>query len=266
MIGFPGAELALDPSLPWAERVYVRCLGVPVNGLRIRLRRVLPATRGTYRRILDAGSGPGVFAMELAKRHPEAEVVGVDNEPGVVERANAIARRAAITNCRFQVGDVTDLRFRNEFDLVVSVDNLEHIDDDVQALRCLRSALVTGGKLVLHTPGYHRRWLLFGKRVNFEVPGHARPGYHMAELRSKLELAGFTVAEMRATYGILETFTNNISYLISGADRRNKHLYAVVFPLLLSLSYLGKFARPRWGAGILATAIVSDAGRGVATN
>jgi len=259
VIGFPGAELALDPSLSWGERMYVRCLGVPINGLRIRLRRVLPVTRGTYRRILDAGCGPGVFSMELAKRHPEAEVVGVDIDAATIERANMIARRAGILNCRFQVGDVTNLGFRNAFDLIVSVDNLEHIHDDIGALRCLSEALADGGKLVLHTPGYYRRWLLVGRRVNFEVPGHARPGYRVEELRMKLERAGFRVMEVRATYGILETFTNNISYLISRADRRNKYIYAVAFPFLLSLSYFGQFARPDWGAGILAIALADDA-------
>jgi len=29
---------------------------------------------------------------------------------------------------------------------------------------------------------------------------------------------------------------------------------AVLFPLLLALSYFGKFSRPRWGAGVLAVA------------
>ena len=40
MIGFRGAELSLDPSISSLERLYIRCLGVPINGLRIRLRRV----------------------------------------------------------------------------------------------------------------------------------------------------------------------------------------------------------------------------------
>jgi 2-polyprenyl-3-methyl-5-hydroxy-6-metoxy-1,4-benzoquinol methylase len=254
VIGLPGAELALDPSLPWVERIYIRCLGVPINGLRIRLRRVLPATRGSYRRILDAGCGPGVFTMELAKRHPEAQVVGVDIDQEAIERASRIVRRAGISNCRFERGDVTRLPYREEFDLVVSVDNLEHIEDDVSALANLCAALDRGGKLVLHTPNYYRRWLLLGRRVNFEVPGHARPGYHAEELRRKLMAAGFRTVETRATYGILETFTNNISYLITKAERRNKGVYALVLPLLLCVSYLGKFSQPRWGAGLLATA------------
>ncbi len=254
MLGFPGSELSLDPDLTALERLYVRCLGVPINGLRIRLRHVLPATRGRYERILDAGCGPGVFTLELAKRHPEAEVVGIDIDEKAVKRATSIARKAGISNCRFELRDVTDLGFGEEFDLVVSVDNLEHIEEDVAALRNLRDALEPGGTLVVHVPGYYRRWLIFGRRVNFHVPSHVRPGYTTGELTTKLETAGFEVLDYRSTYGILETFTNNISFLISGAERRNKRLYATVFPFLLAISYLGKFSRPRWGAGLLATA------------
>jgi len=30
--------------------------------------------------------------------------------------------------------------------------------------------------------------------------------------------------------------------------------YAAVFPVLLAVSWLGKFSRPKWGAGVLAVA------------
>ena len=125
MKGFPGRELSLDPGRSRFERMYANVLGAPASGLRIRLRRVLPATEGSYQAILDAGCGSGVFSFELAKRHPEAKVVGVDSEPGLVTRAAEIARRARLANCTFQEGDVTKLGFEDEFDLVVSVDNRE---------------------------------------------------------------------------------------------------------------------------------------------
>ena len=101
--------------------------------------------------------------------------------------------------------------------------------------RCARllHALRPGGRLVVHVPGYERRWILFGRRVNFDVPGHVRPGYRAEELVAKLQDAGFQVTTYQYTYGMLETFTNNISYLITGADQRRKLPYAVVFPLLL---------------------------------
>jgi SAM-dependent methyltransferase len=254
MRGLPGAELSLDPSRGRFERAYARVLGAPANGLRIRLRRVLPATDGPCRSILDAGSGPGVFAFELAKRHPDARVVGIELEPDLVARANEIAERAGLTNCRFEKGDVTQLDIDAAFDLVVSVDNLEHVEDDVGAMRALRHAVRPGGRLVVHVPGFERRWVFFGRRVNFDVPGHVRPGYRAEELVTKLRDAGFEISEHRYTYGALETITNNISYLITGADQRRKGLYALVFPALLAVSWFGRFSRPAWGAGVLAVA------------
>ncbi len=254
MRGFPGRELSLDPGRSRFERLYANLLGAPANGLRIRLRHVLPATDGCYPSILDAGCGSGVFSFELAKRHPEAKVTGVELESGLVARANEIARRAHLSNCSFQQGDVTKLGFSDEFDLVVSVDNFEHVEDDIAAMRTLLHALHPGGRLVAHVPGYERRWILLRRRVNFDVPGHVRPGYRAGELVAKLRDAGFDVTGHQYTYGMLETFTNNISYLITGADQRRKLAYAVVFPVLLAVSYLGKFSRPRWGAGVLAVA------------
>ena len=254
MKGFAGCELSLDSSRSRFERIYARVLGAPANGLRIRLRRVLPATRGSFRDILDAGCGQGVFSFELAKAHPEAQVLGIDMDPVLVARANAIAQRAGLTNCHFEVDDVTKLDHDSAFNLVVSVDNLEHVYDDVSALRGLMRALRPGGRAVVHVPGYERRWLVFGRRVNFDVPGHVRPGYRTNELVERLDRAGFDLSSCRSTYGILETFTNNVSYLITGADQKRKGPYALVFPFLLALSWFGKSSRPAWGAGLLAVA------------
>ena len=254
MRGLPGRELSLDPGRSKFERLYANLLGAPANGLRIRLRRVLPATAGSYRAILDAGCGSGVFSFELAKRHPEAKVTGVELEPDLVDRDNEIAKRAHLTNLEFEQGDVTKLDFEDEFDLVISVDNFEHVEDDIAAMRTLLHALRPGGRLVAHVPGYERRWLVFGRRVNFDVPGHVRPGYKAEDLVRKLGEAGFQVTAHQYTYGVIETFTNNISYLITGADQRRKVQYAAVFPVLLAVSWLGKFSRPKWGAGVLAVA------------
>ena len=60
MKGFAGCELSLDSDRSRFERMYARVLGAPANGLRIRLRRVLPATGGSFCDILDAGCGQGI--------------------------------------------------------------------------------------------------------------------------------------------------------------------------------------------------------------
>ena len=254
-----GAELKHHPRLGRAERAYIAPFGAPVNGLRNRLRRLRPllAERDgshRYERILDAGCGPGVFSYTLARIHPEAEIVGLDIDADKIGLNREIARRSGLKNCRFVEGDVTRLPEESAYDLAVSVDNLEHIEDDLLALENLHRTLKPGGRLVVHVPGYFRRWFLFRKKVNFYVPTHVRPGYLREQIVSRIERAGFKVEEAFYTYGWLETISNNISYAITGAEKKRKALYALVFPFLLLLSWLGRNARPRWGAGVAVVA------------
>jgi hypothetical protein len=138
------------------------------------------------------------------------------------------------------------------------VDNLEHIEDDDLALGQLAGALVRGGRLVLHVPGFERRWLFFTFRRNFDVPGHFRPGYRLEEICHKIEMLGLTIRDSYYTYGWLETVSNNFSYLITQAEAKNKMVYAVIFPLLNLMAWLGRKSHPEKGAGILIIAEKSN--------
>jgi SAM-dependent methyltransferase len=223
--------------------------------LRIRLRRILPAIRGDYRSIVDLGCGKGIFTFELAKRYPLARVLGVDLDEEQILINRGIAQRRGIGNVEFQVQDILGMPFDEAFDLALSVDNLEHIEDDDGALRRILRALRPGGTLVCHVPAYERTWLLRGRSVNFAVPGHVRPGYRRDELARKLGDAGFAVESVAHTYGYLETVTNNFSYLITGAEQRNKGIYALAFPVLNAVAWLGRNQDPgEKGAGIIARA------------
>ncbi len=262
-----GSELALDQSLSAPERLYVRVLGAPISGLRVRCRRLLPKltrligqaeqTAGKSRTIsiIDVGCGTGVFSFEMAKRFPQARITGVDNWAELVEKDAQIAAAAGLSNCDFQIADVLDLANQRDFDIAVCIDNLEHVEDDAAAIANIHGCLRPGGLALFHVPGLYRRWLLLGKHTNFDVRGHVRPGYTLEEIRSKVESAGFSILEAHYTYGWLETVTNNLSYLITGADRRNKYAYALIFPVLNALAFFGQWARPRWGAGVAVIAL-----------
>jgi len=250
-----GRELIYDESLSTPERLYIALLGVPINGLRNRARRILPIINGAGKRILDAGCGQGVFTFEIARRFPDAVVTGIDVNVGLVERNRKIAGAVGISNCRFEVRDITADAGGAAYDIVLSADVLEHIDDDDAVLGFYRDSLAPGGELILHVPGRERRWFFFGWKENFDVDGHVRPGYTLEEITEKVTHAGLAVGESYDTYGWLETVTNNISYLITGARMRRKHLYALVFPLLLAVSWFGRNARPKRGAGVLVRAV-----------
>jgi len=72
------------------------------------------------RRVLDLGTGTGVVALALAERYPEAEVVGVDLSPGMIEEARRKLSAELAGRVRFEVGDASSLDCPDgDFDLVV---------------------------------------------------------------------------------------------------------------------------------------------------
>lgn len=249
-----GRELVHDDSLSFLERLYIWLLGVPINGLRIRARRILPLITQKYRHILDAGCGPGIFTFELARRLPSSRIVGIDVDAKLVEKNKRIVEKIGRKNCFFEVEDILTMSREGRYDLILCVDNLEHIEDDRKALKKFYRGLKYGGDLLVHVPAYYRRWLFFRWAVNFDVDGHFRPGYTREQIQEKIESAGFKIKEIYYTYGWLETVTNNISYLITKARMKNKYIYALVFPILLGISYFGRNSRPIQGAGILVVA------------
>lgn len=84
---------------------------------------------GPSSRLLDVGCGPGWSDMYLSSMG--YQVVGVDNEPTLVELANQQAQRLGV-NAEFVVGDAFDLStLEGKFDLAFSCGVLEHFDRDV---------------------------------------------------------------------------------------------------------------------------------------
>lgn len=226
---------------------------MPVVGLRIRARNVfslIPMDRA-YHRIMDAGSGPGVLTFQLARRFPEARVLGVDILDESVRACRAIAEKVGQKNIAFQKDRIENLEQKNTFDLVLCVDILEHLEDDVMALRGLYDAIAGKGILVLHVPALHRRYPVWKKNLNFYVESHVRVGYKKRDIEEMVKGSGFSIRQSGYTYGFWETLANNISYMVTHARMEHKVLYALLFPFLNGMSLLGSRARPSdLGAGI----------------
>jgi SAM-dependent methyltransferase len=252
-----GAEQIHHPDYSKLEKAYIALFGIPIVGLRIRARNVfslIPKER-VYHQILDAGSGPGVFSFELGRRYPESKVVGIDLLKESIQACEHISQKLNITNVRFQQSSIEELPQHNYFDLILCVDILEHIQDDLAALKGLYHAAAPGGLIVLHVPALYRRYPVWQKRMNFDVQTHVRVGYEPHEIEEKMEQSGFLICESGFTYGFWETLANNISYMITRARMQNKVLYALVFPILYLISLFGAQARPKnLGAGIFVTA------------
>jgi len=77
----------------------------------------LATVDGPVEAALDVGTGTGSAALLIADRFPDAQVVGVDIAPSMVERARQKTRDRG--NLSFEHGDASALPFGDEsFDLV----------------------------------------------------------------------------------------------------------------------------------------------------
>ena len=151
-------------------------------------------------RVLDAGSGGGSYSFAIARRFPHLEVEGMELDPSKVAACAARCQAEGHPNLRFLVGDITQIGRPERYDLALSVDVLEHIDDDVAAFRSLAEALRPGGVLLLHVPHIDPR-RFFASLREHQQDDHVRDGYAPAELASRLEQAGFEGVEVQWTFG-----------------------------------------------------------------
>ena len=246
----PGTEFFWDPALGVLERWYCRLLGIPIVGLRIRLRRLAKLLPADAKVVLDAGCGRGVMTRMLALRYSSAVIDAIDENQSAQSTNIELARHMGLQNCRFLVADVTQYEAADRYDLIVSVDNLEHVSDDQAVLARFFLSMQNDGLLVVHVPHFYRRWPLFHWSMNFDVPGHVRPGYHLPELLERVRRAGFVVSRFGFSYGFIENLINNISYAITGAKEQRKLIYAALFPVLNTLAWLGQWSTPGMGAGV----------------
>ena len=135
----------------------------------------LASVEGDVRSALDVGTGTGEGAMRIARRFPNASVVGVD----VAREMLALARSKA-PEIRFEEGDAAALPFEDaSFDLVTHANMIPFFDEVARVLR-------PGGTA------------LFAYSAGDETPIYVSSG----RLRTELERRGFTdFADFAASRG-----------------------------------------------------------------
>ena len=174
--------------------------------------------------VLDCGCGPGTLTLGLAQAVDPGQATGIDIEPGMVDRANALANEGGIKNVEFRVDDITDLSFPNDcFDLVFVSAVLEHLPDPVVALKEIRRVLKPGAVTVIintdwgdplispESDDIRRFFELFEAGFN-RYGGSLNRGRH---LRLMMREAGLDVTEFQAYYGNSGTPVT-IQYTVGG--------------------------------------------------
>jgi SAM-dependent methyltransferase len=101
-------------------------------------------------RILDVHCGGGRWLVAMARRFPEATLVGVEFEPDSVARARANVEAAALGGrITIEQRAVTSMGDMGEFDMIYFQYALHQLPDPVAALRAAWAALGPGGSMVV---------------------------------------------------------------------------------------------------------------------
>ncbi len=129
-----------------------------------------------FETVLDVGCGQGSLLAELCAEFPHIEPNGVDISASALKLA-----RSRLPAGQFWPLNITQGHLDRKFDLVVCSEVLEHIPDDLAALKNLTH--MTGRYLIISTVQGRMR------RFEAEAVGHVR-NYAPDELIQKVERAG----------------------------------------------------------------------------
>lgn len=214
--------------------------------------------------ILDAGSGFGQYTHFLSRKFPKASIKAVDIKQEQIDDCNAFFKKIKKDDkVRFEWADLTTFNETNRYHLALSVDVMEHIEDDVQVLRNIHSSLKNGGTLIISTPSD-----LGGSDVHHEhessfIDEHVRDGYNKLELEQKLRTAGFQAIHSSYSYGRPGKISWKLSMKIPVLLLNKSALfllilpfyYLITFPFFILLNFLDVHNFQKTGTGLIVTAI-----------
>lgn len=134
------------------------------------------------RRVADVGSGTGIVLEQLPI---QGLAVGFEFDRGALRMSQERGLTGLVRSSAVDLPGAT-----GAFDAVLALDVLEHLDDDVAAMREIRRILRPGGVAVISVPAHPALW------SPHDAVLHHRRRYRREELRTKLTGADLDVEQL----------------------------------------------------------------------
>lgn len=184
--------------------------------------------KNNYRNILDFGCWDGFFIDIISKKNKNLKISGVDIDENAIEICKSKNIKA--------YSDIENIK--EKYELIYSFNVLEHIQDDVEVLKKLRSKLNDDGKIFLYLPAFN---FLFS---SLDVKsGHFRR-YTKKDIVTKLNSTGFKVEKVK--YADFLGMVATLVYILKDKVKSSKgkigkiqiRIFDFIFPLNLILDKL----------------------------
>ena len=228
------------------------------------IRRHLSGRRKEPLQVLDAGMGFGQYSYYLARKFRWWNIKGMDVKEEQVSDCNTFFSKIKLNNASFSTGNLTRLEEKEQYDFILSVDVMEHIEDDNAVFSNFYNAMKTNGMLLISTPSDQG-----GSDVHHHhedeqsfVGEHVRNGYNISAIQLQLKKAGFSQTEASYSYGapgkIAWKLSMKYPILMLNVSKLFFILlpvyYLILFPLCLILNCFDVRCKHRTGTGLVVTA------------
>jgi SAM-dependent methyltransferase len=213
--------------------------------------------------ILDAGSGFGQYVFYLSTLSKNWNIKGVDVKAEQVADCNQFFTKLGRGNrVTFEEADLTLLKEPAKYDMILSVDVMEHILEDVLVFNNFNQSLKPGGVLLISTPSDQGGSDVHDDHEHSFIGEHVRDGYNFKEIEDKLIDSGFTSVEVGYSYGCPGKISWKLSmkYPILMVNAHKIFLlilpfyYLVTFPFVLILNYIDVAFKHKSGTGLIVKA------------
>ncbi len=127
-------------------------------------------------KILILGLGSGTVAKILAKKYPQAEMIGVEIDPKVVEIGKKYFGLGEIPNLEIRIADATGFISRNRFDLII-VDlylgqEFPKEAESEKFLNGLKKILAKDGLIIFNRLNFNRNHQQSAAQFRQKLTGH----------------------------------------------------------------------------------------------
>lgn len=216
--------------------------------------------------VLDAGSGFGQYTYRMHRMNSKWMIKGVDVKEEQIEDCSLFFAKIKASNVRFEYADLTKFSEPGLYDMILSVDVMEHIEDDITVFKNFHTSLKKGGRLIISTPSDKGGSDVHHDHDESFIDEHVRDGYGIEEIDNKLKDAGFNKVVTRYTYGRPGKISWRLSMKVPILLLNKSWLFAVllpfwyilVMPLALILNYMDTRGNHSEGTGLLVLAIKED--------
>lgn len=213
--------------------------------------------------VLDAGSGFGQYSWRMSSLHKKWRIKGIDVNNEQVRSCNEFVFRTGRSNrVSFETGDLALLEESEKYDLIITVDVMEHIEEDELVFSNFCKALKKNGILLISTPSDKGGSDVHQCEDSSFIDEHVRDGYGKGEITAKLQAAGFKKVEISYTYGKAGGISWVLSMKFPVRMVNSSYLffiilpfyYLIAFPVSFFLNIIDLYFRHKTGTGLLVIA------------